>query len=79
MNDMPVETARKSAVNEPMIIDMGKRSRKAVRALRKGKGVLLHKIDDHLQRLSEIGEISADHQPVVIIVRPKSKRKMRWF
>jgi hypothetical protein len=64
--------------NSPLIIDIGKQSRKSVRSLRKGKGKLLGKVDGHIQRLVQMGEINADAQTVIVVVSPKKKR-LSWF
>lgn len=64
--------------NSPLIIDIGKQSRKSVRSLRKGKGKLLGKVDTQIQRLVQMGEINNDAQTVIVVVSPK-KNDCRGF
>ena len=60
---------------EPLIIDMGKKSRKQVRRAREGTGKLMDKINLMLEDLRAEGTIKADAQPVLIIVRQKPRKK----
>jgi len=60
---------------EPIIIDLGKKNRRQVRKLRKGKsGRLLDRIGDVIAEATEAKAIPTDAQPVIIIVREKKKR-----
>jgi hypothetical protein len=69
---VPVDTAGKTA---PIIIDLGKKSRKQVRRAREGTGKLMDKIHGMLDELRADGTIKADAQPVLIIVRQKPRKK----
>ena len=51
-----------------IVVDLGKKSGKNVRRLRKGRGPLLDHVEDCLEELREAGAISAAVQPVVVIV-----------
>ncbi|EYF00545.1 DUF6200 domain-containing protein [Chondromyces apiculatus] len=79
---MEIETNNKdnhaSALPRPTIIDLGKKSRKRVKKLRKGKsGGLLAKVQEVLEQMKEAGAISASAQPVVVIVRER-RRKSKY-
>ena len=65
---------------EPIIIDLGKKKRKRVKRLRKGRGRLVDNVYDAVDRLRERGEIAADAQPVIVIVRQKRRGgRYRFF
>ena len=71
------DNAAKSAP-EPIIIDMGKKSRKQVRKLRKGKpGRLLDRVSETVEHLREAGTLAEDAQPIVIVVKQKTRRRGR--
>ena len=59
----------------PIIIDLGKKSRKQVRRAREGTGKLMDEINATLDELRADGTIRPDAQPVLIIVRQKPRRK----
>ncbi|MGY8823154.1 MAG: DUF6200 domain-containing protein [Candidatus Latescibacterota bacterium] len=64
--------------NAPVVIDLGKRKAKSIKRLRKGKpGRLIDEVQECLEELRSNDVISESAQPVVIIVREKSKRK-KW-
>ena len=64
--------------NQPIIVDLGKKDRKDVRKLKKGKpGKLMSRIEESLEHLVENGAITKDAQPVIIIVQQRAKRKGR--
>ena len=63
---------------DPLIIDLGKHRRKDVKQLRQGSGPLVGEIASCLRELRESGQMSADAQPVVIVVREKQKKAVLW-
>ena len=67
--------------SDVIVIDLGKKSGKNVRRLRKGCGPLLDHVEDCLEELREAGTISAAAQPVVVIVerRLSSRDLMPFF
>jgi len=82
---MSSETAPKKAAPKepeegvvPVVIDLGRKSRKLVRRMRRGKGKLMNDIMDSIEELKENGEISKDAQPVIVVVRQK-RRKRKGF
>jgi hypothetical protein len=75
----PVEGAAPSAATPagpgPVIIDLGKKSRKQIRRAREGTGKLIDEINVTLEELRAQGTIKPDAQPVLIIVRQKPRKK----
>lgn len=57
----------------PIIVDMGKKSRKSIRKLRRGRpGKLLDRVEETLAHLRENGELGANTQAVVFVVRQRA-------
>lgn len=58
----------------PVVIDLGKKKRKAVKLLRKGQGKLMDDVRDAIDELTSAGTMKGDPQPVIVIVerRPKA-------
>jgi hypothetical protein len=63
----------------PIVIDLGKRSRKKVRRLRRGKGPLLREAGEVIADLQESGRIDGDAQVVVLVVQKKRKGSKRFL
>jgi len=59
---------RGSRQRETIVVDLGSKSRRDVRDLRKGRGPLMDDVEDCLEELRESGDISESTQPVVIVV-----------
>jgi hypothetical protein len=78
----PVAAADKAETSkarpEPIVLDLGKKKRKAIRRLRKGKGRLMEQILDTHAQLSSSGVCEPSAQPVVVVVRQKPKRRGLW-
>jgi len=68
------EPAAKADGKAPVIIDLGKHRRKRFKGLRKGKGRLLEEVSGCLEELKAAGTISANAQPVIVVVREKRRR-----
>jgi hypothetical protein len=65
----------------PIILDLGKRKRRDVRKLRKGRGRLLERAAVALEQLKEEGTLPASVRPVILIVREKRRsggKLFRW-
>jgi hypothetical protein len=65
-----------ATLNAPIIVDLGKTSRKRVRQLKRGQGKLLDDVQDALVEVStSLGEQADGKQlvPVVLLYRRKSK------
>lgn len=57
--------------DDPIVIDLGKRKRKSIKNLRKGKGALLDKVGDCINELKTAKQISSDAQVVIVVVKEK--------
>ncbi|UQA57002.1 hypothetical protein [Polyangium aurulentum] len=63
---------------EPIIIDLGKKSKKQVNKLRKGKpSRLLRRVEDTVEQLRASGEIGEHIKPIIIVVRQRQRQKGR--
>lgn len=78
---MSAETAPKKAASEsgeavvPVVIDLGKKKRKLVKRMRRGKGKLMDDVVESIEDLKESGEINKDAQPVIVVLRQKKKKQ----
>ena len=62
-----------------VVVDLGKKSRKKVKKLRKGKGPLLEDVDDAIAQLRSDGSIGEGAVPVIVVVRQKEKNPISGF
>jgi hypothetical protein len=70
-----IKTAAASAERpSPIILDLGKKKRKAVKRLLDGKGKLLNETIDSIEELQRVGTIPQSAQPVIIVVREKPRK-----
>lgn len=65
-----------SKTNGTVVLDLGKRSRKRVKALKRGKGSLVGEIEAKIRQSAELAG-GADVLPVVILFEKKKKKKKR--
>jgi hypothetical protein len=68
--------AQLSSGATPVVLDLGKQRRKRIKELRRGEGRLMDEVAASIEELRTAGALSADAQPVVVIVRQK-RRKTR--
>jgi uncharacterized protein DUF6200 len=61
-----------------LLIDLGKKSRKQIKLLRKGSGKLIDEVQKCLQELRAAGTMPESAQPVIMLVREKRGR-LRLF
>ena len=76
---MSTDVSKPSDTQKPVgaiVVDLGKKKRKQVRRLRKGKGPLLDKVEDALAELKEDGAVADNAQPIIVIVR---ERPRAWY
>lgn len=69
-----------ATVNAPIILDLGKTSRKRIRQLKEGRGRLVGDVQDALAEATATLGPQADGQqllPVVLVYRRKSKKRNR--
>jgi len=78
-NNKPAAAAPAAAepqLREPIIIDMGKKKRRQVRKLRKGReGSLMDRVKDALEEAVAAKAIPANVQPVIVVVKEKKKKQ----
>ena len=75
----PITNTGESAAQGPVIVDLGKRKRSAIKKLIKGEGDLVGEVNDCIEELKGSGAVSSNAQPVVVIIREKRKpRSLLW-
>jgi hypothetical protein len=79
----PVEhaatTAHATKTAAPIVVDLGKKSRKQIRQARQGNGKLMDEMKGVLDELRGSGALAATAQPVLVIVRQKRRKsRMLW-
>lgn len=62
----------------PIVVDLGKASRKRIRQARKGTGKLIDEVNTVVEEMRTNGTIGTSAQPIVIVVRQK-RRKRKGF
>lgn len=61
---------------QPILIDLGKRKKKAVKRLRRGSGPLMRTLHDALTELRSSGTLDGTSDGIVVaVVREKKKRR----
>ena len=64
----------------PVIIALGRKSKKSIKAMGEGHGSLLDEVSATINDLKSNGTISASAQPVIVVVKQKSpKRNLLGF
>ena len=69
-------------VTAPVMVSLGKKKRKAVKRLKRGKGRLIKEVMDVLEQVQDKLGDQAEGKilvPVVIIYREKQRRFRGWF
>jgi hypothetical protein len=61
------ERQRRARRTDLVIVDLGRKSRRDVRDLRKGRGPLIDDVEDSVEELKEAGALSAGQTVVVIV------------
>lgn len=70
MSDQTPETPS----DRTIVIDLGKKKRKAVNKLRKGEGALMDRLGDVLAELRADGQLRENVDTVVVVVEKKRKK-----
>lgn len=68
----------KSNVSPPIVVNLGKQKRKAVKALCKGRGKLMNDVDAVVDQLRAAGTIAEGTQAVVVVVRERLDNPWGW-
>jgi hypothetical protein len=63
---VPPSTNRET--RDTIVVDLGRKSRKAIKRLRKGKGSLMDQVNHVLNELRAASAITGEVQPVVVVV-----------
>jgi hypothetical protein len=66
----PVENDNAPA-NEPVIVELGVRSRKQIKKLRQGRGPIRRTINGVLDDLRQAGHVAEDAQVVIVMVKER--------
>ena len=67
-------TASSATATPPLlVVDIGKQKPSRIKKLRKGEGKLMEKVQGVIDELRLNGSVSANAQPVVIVVREKEE------
>lgn len=65
-----------STAPAPIVIDMGKKTRKQIRKLRKGEpGRLMNRVEEAVEHLRENGVLAASAQPIVVVIKERARRR----
>lgn len=78
MPETAVAGEAKNTQAAPIVIDLGKKKRKQVRRLRKGKGVLIDRVNGVMEELRSAGTLATGSQPVIVVVREKKSRRAKF-
>jgi hypothetical protein len=79
-----VSQATAAQSNEPegkplLVVDLGRRSKKQIKRLRKGNGRLMERVVDTVEMLQQDGTVESDAQIVVVVVKQDDDRKGLFF
>jgi len=82
MGDVSVKAGKEAGENKqmngmsgsPLVVDLGKRKRKQVRALRRGEGPLMDDVLQTIDQLKASGTVNGDVLPVIVVIRQKPNR-----
>jgi hypothetical protein len=69
----------KTTGRSPVIVDLGKKRRKLVKKLRRGSGQLMDDVQNTLEELRSSGSVSANAQPVIVIVRERQRSRDKYW
>jgi hypothetical protein len=57
-----------------VVVDLGKKSRKQLKRLRRGEGKLMEKLDALIDEMRSSNQISAGAETVVVVVEKKARK-----
>ncbi len=77
-NEQKTSETNSSPIEKAIILDLGKKKRKDIKRLRKGRGKLLDRVEDHLDELRTAGAVSDSVQPIIVVVAEK-RPKVGWL
>jgi hypothetical protein len=59
----------------PIVVDLGKQSRKRIKQLRQGTGKLMVELNEVLDELRTAGKVAPNAQPIYVVLKQKPKRR----
>ncbi len=59
---------------DAIIVDLGRKSGKLIKRLRRGKGKLIDEVNHSLNELRTAGAITGTVQPVIVVIKEKATR-----
>jgi Family of unknown function (DUF6200) len=62
-------------VTRPLVVELGRKKKQQIKALRKGSGPLMDDLQELLAKLRATGDLAAGATPVLMIVKQKPKRR----
>jgi hypothetical protein len=68
----PAQTA--PPTDGPIVVDLGKHSKKKIKALSKGVGTLMDEVSSVMGELQRDGTLKASAQAVIVVVKEKRKK-----
>jgi hypothetical protein len=78
IHTVPVASSEEGSRGGPVVIDLGRKSRKQIRRLRRGEGKLLNAITEVVDGLKTAGTISSSAQTVIVVVRERRPPATLW-
>jgi hypothetical protein len=66
-------------IRDTIVVDLGKKAKKSVSKLRKGRGPLMEDVNQVINELKTNGTITGAAQPVVIIVTERDDSGLPFF
>ena len=64
-----------AADSMPVLVDLGKKKKKAIKRLRRGEGALMTDIAHEIEQLKAAGTVGASVQPIIVVVKEKPARR----
>ncbi len=61
----------------PVVVDLGKKKKKAIKRLRRGEGRLVADVARVIDELKSAGTVGASAQPIIVVVKEKASRRRR--
>jgi hypothetical protein len=65
---------KSSPTDDPIVVDLGKHSKKKIKALCKGSGDLMDEVSSVMGELQRAGTLKAGAQPLIVVVKEKRKK-----
>jgi hypothetical protein len=74
-NEPKTDTAHHAHGPGSIIVDLGRRKKKQIKLLRKGKGKLIGEVHECIKELQTSGALKTGGQPVILVVRESDSAK----